>query len=207
MGRGLRLRFGIVHVDYETQRRDRQGQRALVRAARSGPPSRRHAERDERGHQLATRPTLEEVAALAGVGRGTVVACRQRLAAGAPEARAAVQEAIAELGLRAQPAARALVTRRTDAVALVDRRVRGAGLRRAVLRRRGARHRLRPGRAALPAGAAAWRRPRRARSALENYLTRQHVDGVLLLSLHDDDPLPELLRAARAAGRARRPAR
>ncbi len=30
---------------------------------------------------------------------------------------------------------------------------------------------------------------------LDDYLTRQHVDGVLLLSLHDDDALPERIRA------------
>jgi DNA-binding LacI/PurR family transcriptional regulator len=29
---------------------------------------------------------------------------------------------------------------------------------------------------------------------LERYLTPQHVDGVLLVSLHGDDPLPEILR-------------
>ena len=33
------------------------------------------------------------------------------------------------------------------------------------------------------------------RGALDDYLTRQHVDGVLLLSLHDDDELPDRIRA------------
>jgi DNA-binding LacI/PurR family transcriptional regulator len=32
------------------------------------------------------------------------------------------------------------------------------------------------------------------RTRIETHLTGQHVDGVLLLSLHDDDPLPGLLR-------------
>ena len=37
------------------------------------------------------------------------------------------------------------------------------------------------------------------RERVEHHLTTQHVDGVLLLSLHDDDPLPGLLARARAA--------
>jgi len=32
------------------------------------------------------------------------------------------------------------------------------------------------------------------RERVEHHLTGQHVDGVLLLSLHDDDPLPAVLR-------------
>src|SRR5262249_57987215 len=31
------------------------------------------------------------------------------------------------------------------------------------------------------------------RDGVEHHLTRQHVDGVLLMSLHGDDPLPRLL--------------
>src|SRR5690606_7170087 len=65
------------------------------------------------------RPTLEAVAARAGVGRGTV----SRVINGSPnvsqKAREAVQAAIQELGYVPNRAARTLVTRRTDTVALV----------------------------------------------------------------------------------------
>ncbi len=66
-----------------------------------------------------TRPTLEEVAALAGVGRGTASRVINGGAKVSDRARQAVEEAIAELGYVPNAAARALVTRRTDAVALV----------------------------------------------------------------------------------------
>ena len=45
------------------------------------------------------------------------------------------------------------------------------------------------------------------RERVEHHLTNQHVDGVLLLSLHDADPLPDAAGGARPADRARRPAR
>src|ERR687893_3328502 len=65
------------------------------------------------------QPTLEEVAARAGVGRGTV----SRVINGSPQvserARQAVESAVHELGYVPNLAARTLVTRRTDAVALV----------------------------------------------------------------------------------------
>ena len=64
-------------------------------------------------------PTIDEVARHAGVGRGTA----SRVVNGSPQvspaARAAVQEAIEALGYVPNRAARSLVTRRTDTVALV----------------------------------------------------------------------------------------
>ncbi|MFC9057554.1 LacI family DNA-binding transcriptional regulator, partial [Streptomyces sp. NPDC057074] len=64
------------------------------------------------------RPTLEEVAARAGVGRGTV----SRVINGSPRVseatRAAVEAAVAELGYVPNRAARALAGNRTDAIAL-----------------------------------------------------------------------------------------
>src|ERR1700753_4219654 len=64
-------------------------------------------------------PTLDEVAAAAGGGRGTV----SRVVNGSPQvspaAREAVERAIADLGYVPNRAARSLVTRRTDSVALV----------------------------------------------------------------------------------------
>jgi DNA-binding LacI/PurR family transcriptional regulator len=139
----------------------------------------------------SARPTLDQVAERAGVGRGTV----SRVINGSPQVsehtRLAVEAAVAELGYVPNLAARALVTRRTDAVALVisesEERVFSepffAGVVRGISARVSA-----AGRQLVLALAVAPERP------LERYLTAQHVDGVLLVSLHGDDPLPELLR-------------
>ncbi|MFD7441408.1 LacI family DNA-binding transcriptional regulator [Streptomyces sp. NPDC059909] len=159
--------------------RRKTGVRAGAPGARSG---------DRSGH----RPTLEEVAAHAGVGRGTV----SRVINGSPRVsdatRAAVEAAVAELGYVPNRAARALAANRTDAIALVvpepEARffaepyfsdiVRGVG-------------------AALAdtdlqllltfAGSD------RERRRLAQYLAADRVDGVLLVSVHADDPLPDLL--------------
>ena len=64
-------------------------------------------------------PTLDDVAALAGVGRGTV----SRAINGAPNvsehSRASIMAAVEKLGYVPNKAARSLVTRRTDSVTLV----------------------------------------------------------------------------------------
>ncbi|WP_113703725.1 LacI family DNA-binding transcriptional regulator [Nonomuraea lactucae] len=140
------------------------------------------------------RPTLEAVAARAGVGRGTV----SRVINGSPhvsdKAREAVRQAIRELGYVPNRAARALVTRRTDTVALVvsESEVRVfdepcfAGTIRGI------------GSALAETGLQlilAMAQSREEHQRLEDYLTGQHVDGVLLLSLHGADPLPGRLEA------------
>jgi DNA-binding LacI/PurR family transcriptional regulator len=138
------------------------------------------------------RPTLDEVAARAGVGRGTA----SRVVNGSPQvsdaAREAVERAIAELGYVPNRAARALVTQRTDSIALVvsesEDRVFGepffAGLIRGISAALAATPlQLWLAMASTPA----------ERVRVDQHLTSQHVDGVLLLSLHDDDPLPALL--------------
>ncbi len=140
------------------------------------------------------RPTLEEVAAAAGVGRGTA----SRVINGSPKvserARKAVEVAVAELGYVPNRAARTLVTQRTDAVALViaesEERVFAepffAGLVRGVgiaLGDAGLQLVLLLAHAAQRGG------------RLDEYLTRQHVDGVLLVSLHAHDELPERIAA------------
>ncbi|HET9516673.1 MAG TPA: LacI family DNA-binding transcriptional regulator [Actinoplanes sp.] len=138
------------------------------------------------------RPTLDAVAARAGVGRGTA----SRVVNGSPQvsaqAKAAVAAAINELGYVPNRAARALATRRTDSVALVvsesQERVFGepffAGAVRAIS-------------AALHETSMqlwlAFAQSPQQREHVERHLTGQHVDGVLVLSLHDDDPLPAML--------------
>jgi DNA-binding LacI/PurR family transcriptional regulator len=138
------------------------------------------------------RPTLDAVAARAGVGRGTVSRVVNGSPQVSPEARAAVQRAIAELGYVPNRAARALVTQRTDSVALVvsesEERVFGepffAGIVRGISS------------ALLETPMQLWLAMAQSpaeRERVEHHLTNQHVDGVLLLSLHDADPLPMLL--------------
>ncbi|GAB3983756.1 LacI family DNA-binding transcriptional regulator [Actinoallomurus acanthiterrae] len=138
------------------------------------------------------RPTLEAVAALAGVGRGTVSRVINGSPKVSPEAREAVLRAIDELGYVPNRAARALVTRRTDTVALFvsesEERVFGEPYFAGIIR-------------GISAGLAdtglqlllviAQSEDEHAR--FERYLTGQHVDGVLLISLHGGDPLPRHL--------------
>ncbi|WBB70202.1 LacI family DNA-binding transcriptional regulator [Micromonospora sp. WMMD812] len=138
------------------------------------------------------RPTLDAVAARAGVGRGTVSRVVNGSPQVSPEARAAVQQAIAELGYVPNRAARALVTQRTDSVALV-------------VSESGERIFTEPFFAAIVRGISSalletpmqlWLAMAQSpveRERVEHHLTNQHVDGVLLLSLHDADPLPTLL--------------
>lgn len=64
-------------------------------------------------------PTLEDVAARAGVSRSTVSRAINGGLKVSPDAQAAVDAAVLELGYTPNRAARSLVTRRTDAVALV----------------------------------------------------------------------------------------
>ncbi|MEW2254749.1 LacI family DNA-binding transcriptional regulator [Streptomyces sp. NPDC047869] len=138
------------------------------------------------------RPTLNAVAARAGVGRGTV----SRVLNGSPKvsdrSRAAVEKAIAELGYVPNRAARSLATRRTDAVALVvpeaESRLFAEPYFSGIIR--GASARLtQAGMQLLLVLARDGRKHRR----LASYLTAQRVDGVLMVAVHRDDTLPDLL--------------
>ncbi|MFV2194815.1 LacI family DNA-binding transcriptional regulator [Nocardiopsis sp. LOL_012] len=141
------------------------------------------------------RPTLEMVAQRAGVGRGTVSRVINGSEQVSPRTREAVRNAIAELGYSPNQAARTLVTRRTDTVALVisERRdllftdpyfadiVHGVS---SVLSERDLQLLLTTARTE-----AEHRRT-------GDYLSGSHVDGALLVSLHRDDPLPQRLEEA-----------
>jgi DNA-binding LacI/PurR family transcriptional regulator len=138
------------------------------------------------------RPTLGQVAARAGVGQGTA----SRAINGSPHVtdatRLAVLRAAEELGYVPNRAARALVTRRTDSVALVvsepEERIFAQpffarivrGISEAVTS---------SGRQLLLTMVPTTEN----RQRLVHYLAGQHVDGALVLSLHGDDPLPRLL--------------
>jgi DNA-binding LacI/PurR family transcriptional regulator len=109
-----------------------------------------------------------------------------------PEARAAVQAAIAELNYVPNRAARALVTQRTDSVALVvsesEERVFGEPFFAGIVRG------ISSGLLETPMQLwLAMAQSPAERERVEHHLTNQHVDGVLLLSLHDSDPLPTVL--------------
>ncbi len=138
--------------------------------------------------------TLDHVARAAGVSRATasrVVNGNTRVAA---DVRKAVERAVDRLGYIPNPAARSLVTRRSDSIGLVIAEPAGRlfedpyfpRLLRAVGAELGARELqlvlLMP-------------QSRQDESRIERYLAAGHVDGVLLASLHSDDPLPSQLSA------------
>ena len=134
------------------------------------------------------KPTLEDVADRAGVSRATV----SRVINGSPkvseEVRATVQVAVKRLGYVPNRAARSLVTRRTESIALVVREPEEAlfaepffaGIVRSINR-----HVTESGFQMILVMA----KPSDELSRLERYLTGGHVDGVLLVSMHRDDSL------------------
>ncbi|WP_079170533.1 LacI family DNA-binding transcriptional regulator [Mangrovactinospora gilvigrisea] len=142
------------------------------------------------------RPTIEAVAARAGVGRGTV----SRVINGSPKvsarAREAVEAAIQELGYVPNRAARSLVTSRTDAIALVIPEPESRLLAEPYFA-----DIIRGVSAELSANAGAVDlqlllilvRTEEERKRLTNFLTARRVDGVLLAAVHDRDPLPDLM--------------
>ncbi|WNI19611.1 LacI family DNA-binding transcriptional regulator [Actinacidiphila sp. ITFR-21] len=138
------------------------------------------------------RPTLEEVAVRAGVGRGTV----SRVINGSPRvsdrAKAAVEAAIAELGYVPNRAARALAGNRTDAIALVipepETRLFAEPYFSDIIRGIGAELADTEMQLLLTLI-----RTPKERSRFGQYLAAHRVDGVLLVSVHEDDPLPDLL--------------
>ncbi|WP_236061997.1 LacI family DNA-binding transcriptional regulator [Actinacidiphila acididurans] len=138
------------------------------------------------------RPTLEEVAVRAGVGRGTV----SRVINGSPRvsdrAKAAVEAAIAELGYVPNRAARALAGNRTDAIALVipepETRLFAEPYFSDIIRGIGAELADTDMQLLLTLI-----RTPKERTRFAQYLAAHRVDGVLLVSVHEDDPLPDLL--------------
>ncbi|WP_042397031.1 LacI family DNA-binding transcriptional regulator [Streptacidiphilus carbonis] len=140
----------------------------------------------------AWRPTLQEVAALAGVSRATASRVVNGGAGVRSEIQVKVRQAVDELGYVPNPAARALMTRRHDAVAVVvaepesrvfsdpffARQLRGIG------------RELSASAVQLvlllvtEAGDYA---------QVGRYLAAGHVDGALIFSVHNDDPLPAIV--------------
>jgi DNA-binding LacI/PurR family transcriptional regulator len=138
---------------------------------------------------LNHRPTLEQVAAVAGVSRATVSRVVNDRANVSDAARAAVQRAIDQTGYVPNRAARTLVTRRTDSVALVitepERRLFAEPFFAEVVR--GMSHVLAASDLQL---VLLMSQSDDDRKRAEQFLIQGHVDGALLLSLHANDPLP-----------------
>jgi DNA-binding LacI/PurR family transcriptional regulator len=147
------------------------------------------------GRNRRTSTTLEEVAHLAGVSRATVSRVVNGSPRVSPDVRTDVQAAIERLGYVPNRAARSLVTRRSDSIAVVitepsarlfsdpffPRLLRGISSELAARDRQLV--------LLMPDSPA-------DESRTADYLTAGHVDGALLVSLHADDPLPARLAAA-----------
>jgi DNA-binding LacI/PurR family transcriptional regulator len=167
---------------------------------------------DQRGGQRGSgarsggRPTLERVARLAGVSRATVSRVVNRVESVDPDLRAVVERAIAETGYVPNRAARSLVTGRTGTVGLVvsePRREREGGPLASHVY-------ADPFFGRVVAGMLGELGPRRvhpmlvhvdsaaARDELLARLEQGDLDGVALVSVWPDDPLPELLAASDA---------
>ncbi|MEU5256120.1 LacI family DNA-binding transcriptional regulator [Streptomyces longwoodensis] len=143
----------------------------------------------------APRPTLEAVAARAGVSRATV----SRVVNGGDGVREPlverVRRAVEELGYVPNQAARSLVTRRHDAVAVViaepEARVFADPF--FALQLRGISKELTAHDNQL---VLLLTEGRDDHARVARYLAGGHVDGALVFSLHLDDPLPGLIQGA-----------
>lgn len=142
---------------------------------------------------MTGRPTLEKVAALAGVSRATVSRVVNGSSTVAPEIREVVERAVAQLGYVPNLAARSLVTQRADSIGFVisepTSRVFSddplfAGLIRAVTQEMEAADKT----MVLMLAAS-----EKGQERVERYAGARHVDGVIIASMHGLDPLPSAL--------------
>lgn len=158
---------------------------------------RERGSRDTPGGPTAVRqPTLETVAALSGYSRATVSRVVNGAGTVSPKVRQAVLDAVERIGYVPNRAARTLVTRRTDTIGLLvgepvqfgvadpylssvmvaaSQSLAGTGIQLVLL----------------------MASDNEERGRLGEYVRGGHVDGVILISLHDDDPLPHQLSRAR----------
>ncbi|GHH20658.1 LacI family DNA-binding transcriptional regulator [Streptomyces rubradiris] len=148
------------------------------------------------GRRRPDTPTLEEVAARAGVGRGTVSRVVNNAAGVRESTRQAVQQAIAELGYVPNLAARTLAGRRADAVALVvtepDWRLFAEPFFSEIVSSLGD--------ALADTGMQlllTMVRSDTERKRFLEYARGGRVDGALLVSVRADDTLPDMLAEAR----------
>ena len=143
------------------------------------------------------RPTLEAVAERAGVSRATVSRVVNGAANVKPGLRTAVMQAVEELGYIPNSAARSLVTRRTDSIALVvseppSRVFSDDPFFSAVIRAVSQQLEAADRQVILMLVSSA-----AGHARVERYVAGGHVDGVILLSMHGADPLPASLGRSR----------
>ncbi|MEV0823358.1 LacI family DNA-binding transcriptional regulator [Nonomuraea rubra] len=139
------------------------------------------------------RPTLEAVAARAGVSKSSVSRVINGATTVAPSIREVVLRAVRELGYVPHAAARNLATRRTNAVALVvsdppkglvsDDPMFSAVIRQASRKLESAGKQV----VLMLAGS------EDSRARVTRYVAAGHVDGVMLVSMHGADSLPSTL--------------
>src|SRR4051794_22279372 len=168
---------------------------ALTRASPPGYPDPQPPVRSPEVTETAPRPTLEAVAARAGVSRATV----SRVVNGGDGVReplvARVRRAVGELGYVPNQAARSLVTRRRDAVAggIAEPETRVFADPFFALQLRGISKELTAHDNQL---VLLLTEGRDDHARVGRYLAGGHVDGALVFSLHLDDPLPGLIQHA-----------
>jgi DNA-binding LacI/PurR family transcriptional regulator len=140
-------------------------------------------------------PTLEDVAARAGVSRATASRVVNGAARVAPATRRAVETAIDQLGYSPNQAARNLAASRNDTVALVVCEPSGRFFRDPYFGQviRGVAAELGPTRYQL---VLLMVQGEDDRARAQRHLVRGNADGVLLVSTRADDPLPGRLAAA-----------
>jgi DNA-binding LacI/PurR family transcriptional regulator len=147
---------------------------------------------NEPGNGAGNAPTLDEVARLAGVSRATASRAINGGNRVSPAAQSAVDAAVRTLGYTPNPAARSLVTRRTDSVALVvpepDERVFSDPF--FVHTLRSVNRVLAPRDLQLVLLLA---RPGDEERRMLRYLGRRHIDGAIVVSHHSRDRLADHL--------------
>ncbi|HEY0637295.1 MAG TPA: LacI family DNA-binding transcriptional regulator [Pseudonocardiaceae bacterium] len=143
------------------------------------------------------RPTLEAVAAHAGVSRATVSRVVNGQASVAPQIRDAVLRAVEQLGYVPNSAARSLVTQRTDSIALIvseppTRVFSDDPMFSTVIRAASAELEAADKQVVLILAGSA-----KSHARVERYIAGGHVDGVMLISMHGADPLPTAITRMR----------
>lgn len=144
---------------------------------------------------MMSKPTLDTVAAEAGVSRATVSRVINGSPRVSPEVKVAVESAIALLGYVPNRAARSLAMRRTDSIALVMREPDATVLADPYL----GNVIIATSQALIGTGVQLVlvnAQNNAEHAQLADYVRSGHVDGVLLASMHGDDPLPRILLEA-----------
>ena len=139
------------------------------------------------------RPTLEGVASRAGVSRATASRVVNGSEKVAPEIRDAVRRAVAELGYVPNPAARSLVTQRTDLFAFVVPEPAGRVFSddqffATLIKGVSAELELANKQLVLTLATSS-----ASHTRIERFVGGGHVDGVMIASMHGADPLPSSL--------------